>query len=103
MSCLSQTAPDDKLGSMTVKFTAEDLEFFKDSRTLWINGPDGLIARFGALGIDIHLDGSCSGGFCTHSLTTNQDWELFKEKMLEIYQLVVTDEHKPDRLILDNS
>jgi len=88
---------------MTCDFRAIDLEFHKDSKTLWVNGPDGLIARFGVLGIDIHLGGSCAGGYCTHGVTTNADWEVFKLKMLEIYQIVVTDEHKPERLALDNS
>jgi hypothetical protein len=62
-----------------------------------------LIARFGVLGIDIHLAGSCAGGYCTKGsarmgTTTNEDWEVFKRKMLEIYNIVITDEHKPVRL-----
>lgn len=88
---------------MAIDLSAADLEFHKDARTLWVNGPDGLIARFGVFGIDIHLAGSCEGGYCTKGnapmgMTTNEDWEVFKRKMLEIYNLAVTDEHKPARL-----
>lgn len=78
--------------------TADDptLEFQLDSHTLWVNGLDGLVARFGPRGIDIHLAGSCAGGYCTHGPTTLEDWEVFKRRMLEIHQIVVTDEHLPD-------
>lgn len=79
------------------KTRSTDLEFLKDHETLWINGLDGLIARFGPRGIDIHLQGSCSGGYCTPGRTTGRDWEVFKQKMLEIHQIVVTDEHRPAR------
>jgi len=79
------------------------VELSKDDKTLWVNGPGGLIGRFGVRGIDIHLNGACSGGYCTHGLTDNQDWETFKRKMLEIHGVKITDEYKPDRLILDNS
>lgn len=30
-----------------------------DGRTLWINGPSGLLGRFSPLGIDIHTEGQC--------------------------------------------
>ena len=89
-----------KRRKLSPKVTTETptMEFLKDSDTLWVNGLDGLIARFGPRGIDIHLGGSCAGGYCTHGKTTSEDWEVFKQKMLEIHGVVVTDKHKPSRL-----
>lgn len=76
----------------------QQAQFHRDAKTLWINGPEGLLARFGMLGIDIHKDNGCAGGYCTHRLTTREDWELFKVKVAEIHGIIVGDRHMPERL-----
>lgn len=73
-------------------------------RTVWINGPDGgSIARFGLGGIDIHrtareqaAQGACL--YCTHTSPTRADWDLFVDKVRELYGIEVGEEHRPDRL-----
>lgn len=76
-----------------------------DGTTVWINSTiDGsCIARFGRMGIDIHMSFSAQRETgveclqCTHGETTAQDWETFKAGMLTHYKIVVTDKHKPKR------
>lgn len=73
-------------------------EVSSDGRTVWVNTSDGLIGRFGKMGIDIHSpggDGHCL--LCTHGVTTNEDWSTFVTQMLRIYGCAVGDEHKPER------
>lgn len=65
---------------------------------MWVNHLTGSIARFGKNGIDVHTADTAGCLYCTHSVTTGADWELFKEKVLEHHDVVVTDEHKPLRL-----
>lgn len=74
-----------------------------DGVTVWVNGPDGCsTGRFGLQGIDIHrpfeeqqTKGACL--FCTHGLTTVEDWFLFVEKMKELYDVDVDFRHTPMR------
>jgi hypothetical protein len=74
-----------------------------DGVTVWINGPDGLLARFGRNGIDIHnplsvqQDSGRECLFCTHTPTDHQDWELFVLKMAELHGITVGPELMPDR------
>lgn len=79
----------------------ESEEIETDGITVWVNR-EWCLARFGKMGIDIHRSpdeakekGQCL--FCTHGPTTIEDWELFKQKMLELYGVEVSDEYKPDR------
>lgn len=72
-----------------------------DGITVWVNGPEGLLGRFGRYGIDIHrpLEEQTTGGeclFCTHSRVTPRDWDLFCQKMLEHFDIDVS-AHKPRR------
>ena len=81
----------------------QQVQVISDGYTVWVNGRDGLISRFGMAGIDIHksLVEQESGNeclFCTHGRTTIADWELFKQKMLELYGATISDEHRPMRL-----
>jgi len=74
-----------------------------DGKTVWVNGRDGLLGRFGVNGIDIHhpltaqveLGSECL--FCTHAPTTAEDWDLFVGKMFSEFGIVVLKEHRPDR------
>jgi hypothetical protein len=72
-----------------------------DRITVWVNGPHGLLGRFGRMGIDIHrplldtrsLDEHCL--FCAHEETTEKDWNLFVTKMAEHFQIDVPAKFKP--------
>lgn len=82
---------------MTTRF-----EITTNGTTVWVNGEQSLLGRFGKMGIDVHrpldangCDGECL--YCTHEPVTERDWETFKVKMLGHHGVVVTDEYKPDR------
>lgn len=74
-----------------------------DGQTVWVNQPFGNIARFSARGIDIHEPpsreltdkGVCL--FCKPGMLKKEDWQLFKDKMFEHYNIVIGDEHTPLR------
>lgn len=74
-----------------------------DGRTVWVNDPDGAAtARFSTFGIDIHRPiaeqkekGECL--FCTHAQTTEDDWNLFVEKMRELFNVTIGRLHMPIR------
>lgn len=62
----------------------DDVEVLHDSRTVWVNGPDGLcIGRFGRRGIDVHrsmaeqLKTGKQCLACTHSRPDLVGWEQF--------------------------
>lgn len=75
-----------------------------DGKTVWVNGPNGAIGRFGVNGIDVHqpitpgdTKGECL--HCTHARTTRADWDVFVTKMREHHGVEVTAEHMPKRLV----
>lgn len=77
-------------------------DIHNDGVTVWVNGPMGLLGRFGRNGIDIHrpmfeqaIKGECL--FCTHEPTTRADWVLFQTKMREHFDITVPDKHMPKR------
>lgn len=84
----------------------KDYEIISDRRTVWINHIDGSnIARFAALGgIDVHtsvtdqLAGADQCLFCKSGPASAEDWETFKQKVLEHYDIEVSDTHKPKSL-----
>lgn len=67
-----------------------------DSHTLWVNADDGsCLARFSTkFGMDIHNSATdqiennmpqCL--YCTHGKTNIEDWNMFRRKMKEIYNI----------------
>lgn len=79
-----------------------DYEVTSDGSTVWVNGPEGCIGRFGNNGIDIHrpaseqqAKGQCL--HCTHALTTLTDWRIFTVEMEQFFGVKVTEDHLPDR------
>lgn len=72
-------------------------QIHSDGITVWVNGEEENIARFGRYGIDIHKPG---GGclFCTHGIVKARDWHLFVEKMKELYNIRVGERFRPKRL-----
>ncbi len=77
----------------------DKVEVSSDGQTVWVNNAFVNIGRFGRLGIDVHNADATSCLHCTHGITTVEDWETFKLKMLEHHGVVVTDEHKPKRFL----
>lgn len=75
-----------------------DVEISSDGATVWVNGPDGAIGRFGARGIDVHTVDTSGCLYCTHELTGRSDWDVFAVKMREHHGVDVDDEHMPVRL-----
>jgi|HubBroStandDraft_2_1064218.scaffolds.fasta_scaffold496597_2 hypothetical protein len=77
-------------------------EITSDGKTVWINGPDGLLGRFGPHGIDIHRPlrdqsehGECL--HCTHVKTSPADWDIFCAKMQEHFGIQVPPSYLPER------
>jgi len=74
-----------------------------DGITVWVNGPENCLGRFGRFGIDIHttMDAMDATGiqclFCTHEPTTVGDWELFRTKMRELHNVEIPSKYCPDR------
>jgi len=73
-----------------------------DGRTVWIHQQGEMIARFGIYGIDIHStmgnqteESHCL--YCTHTKTILADWNIFVEKVKEIYSIEIDPKYKPDR------
>ena len=73
-------------------------EIISDEHTVWVNGVQGCIARFGPNGIDIHTEDTASCLHCTHEPTEIAEWLVFQAKMREHYGITVTDAHRPTRL-----
>ena len=79
------------------------IQIDSDGVTVWVNDDTCCLGRFGRFGIDVHhkfdpnADRNTECLHCTHTATTAEDWEIFKEKMLEHHGVTVTDKYKPDR------
>lgn len=80
-----------------------DYQVVSDGRTVWVNAPDGNLARFGLGGIDVHrepalqaAEGACL--FCTGDFTTQKDWAVFVDKVRELHGVEVEEQHRPVRL-----
>jgi hypothetical protein len=74
-----------------------------DGKTVWVNGSEGALGRFGLNGIDVHQPriageehGECL--HCTHERTTRADWDVFVAKMFEHFGITVPQQHMPERL-----
>lgn len=82
-------------------------EIVSDDRIVWINDSNGhCIARFGMFGVDIHKaltpvnNGPASDDdkhclFCSFKRTGVKDWEIFKSKVREFFDLTVSDVYRP--------
>ena len=92
MRCLAHKHEEVPLASIT-----------SDGVTVWVNGPGGLLGRFGRNGVDIHRPlndqeekGECLS--CTHEPTTLADWNLFVQQMLKHCGVSVHyEKYMPDR------
>lgn len=63
---------------------------------VWIHASDGsTVGRFGKMGVDLHttateqLNGTPECRICTHGRVGRKDWELFVNKSLEFWGVVV--------------
>lgn len=72
-------------------------EAFSDGTTVWVNGSDGLIGRFGPRGVDVHADGKCLPNTCTSTLArqTVEDWRRFRHLLLQYHNVNVSDSLMP--------
>ncbi len=83
-----------------------DNEIKSDGRTVWVNsGEDGTnLARFSKMGIDIHKTSEqqiATGKQCIDCKpgpTSYSDWKGFKQTMLDIYKIKISNKHMPDFL-----
>lgn len=76
-----------------------------DGNSVWVNGGDGLLGRFGPNGIDVHqpsIDAQAAKGeclHCTHERTSRADWEVFTVKMREHFGIKIPEEHAPTKFV----
>ena len=76
---------------------ADAVDVTSDGKTVWVNSATGCLGRFGRFGIDIHTRDTTGCLHCTHGIVSDDDWEVFKEKMLEHHGVLVGDIYKPLR------
>lgn len=65
--------------------------------TVWVhdNLEGSTVGRFGKLGVDIHnsvaaqMDGLPQCRLCTHGPVNRSDWQLFRDKALEFWGVVI--------------
>ncbi len=77
-------------------------EITSDGKSVWVNGSEGLLGRFGPNGIDVHQPATAqlTGGeclHCSHARTTRADWDVFVQKMKEHWGILVPQDVMPDR------
>ena len=75
----------------------DEYQILSDGKTVWVNKPV-LVGRFSRFGLDVHKPEICDGGHCIHCTTglpTPADWETFVAAMVEHFDVVVPDKHKP--------
>jgi hypothetical protein len=81
---------------MKTKITFYQVESAHMRDAVWIHASDGsTVGRFGKLGVDLHntateqLNGMPQCRLCTHGKVNRSDWDLFREKALEWWGVVV--------------
>lgn len=64
--------------------------------SVWLHASDGsTVARFGRMGVDLHntvteqMAGLPECRLCTHGRSTAADWQLFREKVKEFWDVEV--------------
>lgn len=71
------------------------IQIHTDGRTLWINGPNGLLGRLGPRGIDVHAE----PGSTVHCLDCGplpaEPWEAFKVSMKKHHGVLLGDQWEP--------
>lgn len=74
-----------------------DVEIRSDGKTVWVNGPEVCLGRFGPRGVDVHNDaaGQMEGHQCL-DCRQEPDWEAFKASMLKYHEVEVSDDYRPD-------
>lgn len=82
-------------GESMTDFVGLGVEVISDGRTVWINGPEGAIGRFGRMGTDVHYPDTTGCLYCTHGPQDEGDWWMFQTAMVLRHGVVVGDEHRP--------
>lgn len=80
-------------------------EVSSDGETVWVNGIVGCVARFGPTGYDWNngdtvgaAKGSETFGFSTRRQTNTKDWKSFVGMVEEMFEIALSDSHRPTRL-----
>lgn len=67
-----------------------------DAKTIWIHCSDGsTVGRFSRFGIDLHnpvseqIKGAPECRFCTHSQPSISDWDMFRSKAFEYWNITI--------------
>lgn len=76
-----------------------EVEWALNKNTVWIHASDGsTVGRFSKMGIDLHntvseqMNGAPECRLCTHSQATIADWNLFREKAKEWWNVNIPDD-----------
>lgn len=87
-----------------------EVEWSVNNDTVWIHSSDGsTVGRFGRMGIDLHntvtdqLAGMPECRLCTHRKPTIADWNLFREKALEWWNVDVPENAFNQKLLIANA
>lgn len=80
--------------------TSSEAEYIieTDGKTVWVNGRNGALGRFGPMGIDVHTAATDGCLDCTHHETDVNSWLRFQRSMAEHHQILVSDHFMPERL-----
>lgn len=86
-----------------------ELQISEQRDAVWIHASDGsTVGRFGKLGVDLHntvteqLDGKPQCRLCTHGRPSQADWQLFREKAIEWWNVNVPHEAFAEKLLADD-
>lgn len=76
------------------------VECSTDHETVWVHCSDGsTVGRFSVFGIDIHnsvtamLNGAHECLLCTHNTPSIEDWEIFRSKALELWDIDIPENY----------
>ena len=86
----------------------KDFTIDTDGVTVWVNDQSLCLGRFGRFGIDIHrkierLTNTVECLYCTHTRTTESDWEVFVAKMAELHGVTIPASFRPERFQIRES
>ncbi len=65
---------------MKTATVSKTYEISTDGRTVWVNGPEGCVARFSKRGMEVPAP-ECAGGQLSRASGTLQDWKYFQEAL----------------------
>lgn len=86
-----------------------EVEWSVQKDRVWIHASDGsTVGRFSRTGIDLHhsiteqLQGKQECRYCTHRFATKSDWETFKKKAKEFWNVDIPERAFDTSLLKDD-